>query len=524
MLYGLVSALSTNTLPSPATKQPLATENNNQGVRESNTIAVPEKSDLQKILYALTSEEQSHLLRTYLSTIEAQQVKNIALYFTQQNLSFEKTLSIQLVIAEHWLSFSPSDAITFSIEHLPQAISQITIELILLKSCNSPSTVINCVTGLPENNKVDRALLNIATKFSQSGEPIKAVYWASTIGLEELRIKSVNDVAQRWVSDSPEAAFEWANSREDFTGIAKIAIVHISHSDAWLAYSLVSYIPDDNGDVRGEMYNAIIENLIKKQDFTTVMSILESASHHESIADVARSWIDSDPKTALQWALSYDDYSVFALRAVDQLTIKEHWQAFEIASQVADNKTKLREDMFNSIISDRASNADFNTIMSMLEQLPGSELPETYYPSFIDQWSWQDPHAAIEAVLTLPDSVAKSISLATAMSALAIQSPQDALRLSSNITNTTIKASATGGAIAGWAVHDIDQVLDWASDQTSSEDLDESIHVASQRLLDSEIDNESLVRLTNNIYSNELRDKLLKEIENRLQPDDEFDN
>ena len=131
------------------------------------------------------------------------------------------------------------------------------------------------------------------------------------------------------------------------------------------------------------------------------MSILESASQHETIASIGRKWIKADPKSALEWSLNYENFHELGLRAIDELTKTDYKKAFEITSSINSDRNGLRKDMFTSIFSDRADQEDFSSILQMLNQLPAGEATENYYDIFITQWTESEPRTAVDALFML---------------------------------------------------------------------------------------------------------------------------
>ena len=478
---------------------------------------------IQRVLDASSDQKAIALLNQFLVNFEETSYDNeskkertvteIAYFFAQADLVESRYRIVNLLLVEYWVSYSAVDALLFSQTQLNKKIIIPAVETVLFNHCDELDNISTCINELTYNANVEQGIINIVNKALSNNQFIKAIHWADVIEDIDLKAPLINSVTLAWVNADAEDAFQWSASREKFTDIAKAAIKKIVETDPWLAYNLVTQISETNSQKRSELYVVIVDTLIAKGDFLTMVSILESASQHETISEVAQKWIDADPKSALEWALNYEDFSTLGLRAIDELTKSDYQEAFEITSLVPDDKRNLRMDMYNSIFSDRAQKDDYTTIMSLLSQLPRSEKAENYYENFIDEWAWQDPQSAIGAVLELPHSAKKTEFVMETLQTWSEKEPFSAIKNVNNLKGEGVKVSATVGVIQGWATKDMNEMIDWVFEQPNSETLDVSIAQASNRLVRKQQDKMPLIRLAGKIKDDKLRESTLAKIQ-----------
>ena len=210
---------------------------------------------------------------------------------------------------------------------------------------------------------------------------------------------------------------------------------------------------------------------------------------------------------------------------MDEFTKKDHWAAYDLASQIPLNRQEFRVNMFTSIISERADNDDYESIMAMLEKMPSHENIELYYESFIGKWAWKDPSNAMLAVKQLPDSSQKTQFFIEAITLWGGKEPLVALKTAQQTNSEELKVAAVGGVIEGWAEKDFNGVVEWIESQPSSASLDHSLAAASIKLLDKEVAKQPLISLINNITDETIRHELQQKVQSNRRSDTylEFD-
>jgi len=455
-------------------------------------------------------------LEILLAKVSANDLKDIAFYLAQLSQSHPHYQISNLLVIQYWSTLSANKAFTFSINHLPEPVKFNAISTVLKTHCKVLTEVTDCLDSLNSLHNFDKNLISTSKTALENSNFSDAILWASAIDNEISRTQLIDSISRQWIDNDAEQAFLWAVSNNNYKGLANNAILNILNIDAWRAYSLVTQIADTHSEQRSELYTVIVNSLVTRGDFLTVMSILESASQHETIAGVARKWIEADPRSALEWSLSYEDFYSMALRAIDELTQKDHQQAFEITLLVPNSRSVLRKDMFNSIFSDRAQNKDFETIMALIKRLPPQENAEEYYDNFITQWSWENPQAAVNAVLKLPNSPKKAQLITNTINAWAEKTPKEAAALLQRLEDNSLRESAITGILEGWTINEAEAASQWLSSQPSSNELDNSIASASERLLRTQKDKTVIRQLARQISNEELRASTLNAIDKHV--------
>jgi len=525
---GLHHALNSKTLPSiEKSASQVAPSAQNEDVFDlvkiSKNSIIDKYPIINDILNTTKISTLLPLLDKFLSNLNQQEIIQVASFFSQTNLSAAHYETINLATIKHWSKLSALNALTFSQTQFSEPIRLKAISTVLVTHCENSGAIKLCIAELPYSNHIHNSLIAISQKALSENLFSKALLWANPIQESDKREMQISRITKDWIATNAEEAFLWASSNDGFSDVAKQAIKKVLETDPWQAYSLVTQTSDIHSEKRSQLYTVLVNTLVEAEDFLTMMSILESASQHETITKVARKWIDKDPKSALQWALTYEGFHSLGLRAIDELTKTDHQQAFEIASLIPNNRQGLRRDMLNSIFSDRAQNDDFTTIMQLINQLPKQEKAEDYYDNFITLWAWQDPESAADAVLKLPASTKKSSFVINTLKAWAEKDPKDALAAIGQLNDKVTQNNATTGVLQGWANKDIDAALNWLSSQTSSAELDNSIATASGQLLRTREDKNVMRRLAEKIEDEKLRESTLNTIENHVFSELDFD-
>lgn len=463
------------------------------------------------------------ILEKFLSQLNENEIHEVASYFSQSNLPSDRYEIVNITTIKYWSKLSIFNALSFSQSQFSDPTRFNATSEALITHCTALKLIKECIHALPNEYELDKNIQSITQKALNDNHYPTALFWANAIVTFDRRTQLIDIISDQWVVFNAEEAFIWGNSHENFTATAIKAIKKILTNDPWLAYNLVTQISDTHSEKRSQLYTVLVNSLVDTGDFLTIMSILESASQHEAVTGLARKWIEADPKNALEWALNYEEFYSLGLRAIDELTKTNHQQAFEITILLPDSRKALREDMFNSIFSDRAKNNDFETIMQLIQQLPQQEKAEDYYDNFITQWAWEDPLAAMNAVLELPNSPKKAALITNTTKFWAKQSPKDALLAINKLTDRTLKENATTGILEGWTSTEPSAVAQWLSSQPSSPALDASISQASSQLLRGQRDKSIILTIAEKISDNTLRESTLKKINNHVFSELEFD-
>jgi len=525
--FALYNALNSKPIPTTSTASKVINTEIVDLVRPADTSSTDDTLKkfpaIQKILNTTHVGELQALLDNFLSGLEEEQLIEVAYFFSEADIEPARFASINLTVIEYWTKKSPTNALSFSQTHFYKALKSQAIDRVLLTKCFGKEDIKECISDLPYSEEIEMRLLTISEIAHSKNNYSKALIWADAIQNAELKLSTINRITKDWISNDAEQAFQWAALREPFIETAKAAINQIVETDPWQAYTLVTQITDVNfAELRSKMYTKIVNTLVASGDYLTVMSILESASQHETIASVARKWIDADPKSALEWALNYEDLHSLGLRAIDELTKKDHQTAFEIASLITNDRRDLRKDMFTSIFSDRAYQEDYSSIMQMLKQLPRGEAAENYYDIFITQWADSEPELAIEAILSLPTNDTKATFIVDALEIWSEQAPLKAAKELNTLNNELERTSAITGLISGWGKHDANGMFEWLSTQASSPELDGSIAQASNNLVSKQPDKELAIKLTNRISDEALRTKTLEKIQSHVYSEPDY--
>jgi hypothetical protein len=407
-------------------------------------------------------------------------------------------LAYQNAVITSWASQQPDRAFA-SVQAMPptwqrrQLLQQVTSEV----AQRDPAFALELLKSVDPSEQL--SLRTIVADEWVRFDPAGAAQWIATME-PRLQGQLAYEVADAYLAQRPEEALAWALriARSPGRNLWSHMVGELARENHEQAWQLAQNA--ENPAQRMRASGEVIKTLAVP-DPALAMSYLQklpqSGARMEIAAEVGNAIAAATPAAAIAWLESIDD-SRMRVDVANTMAYNLAQRDVETAAKLVDRVPKEARTQWISAVAMAYATSDPARGAEWLARY--GELPEQVLTSFARNVAVTDPEVALDMVERFDDKQ-RDLVLRGVLPRIAQQSPETAVRLIDDITDTQAREAATMHVAGAWAQYDAPAARKWVLSMPWGDARDSAI----QAVMDSSTSLEDTLSLIGQIQSPQKR-------------------
>ncbi|HVU37595.1 MAG TPA: sigma-70 family RNA polymerase sigma factor [Opitutales bacterium] len=395
-----------------------------------------------------------------------------ALTATGQIADAEMRKSLQTDVLSHLANYDPKQALAL-LQSLPamqesRAFRNMYEAVFSTWAGNDPAAASAAVMKLPANRMRVFAIQNVADGWA-STDPQGALAWAATLPAGAIRSGAMNSALTELAQTDPQAAISFAGNLTDSMDrnnyLGKIA-------SEWGQNDPAAALAWADENVSGKAHDDAVQGILGKLGLSNpeaaqayVAQMPDNPLRDEAINQLAVSWAEGDPKSALNWMQTLDGPNGATPTVLAQMVnIVNDWAVIDPRGTAAYVQTLEGSPNFGRLMAQIGANwasADPQTALAWAQSVPADGGYNDATKAVLTAIAVQDPQAAWNDAGQMLTGDARNEAMSNIIIKWSAQNPAQAVPALASLPEGSLLDKATSTLATNWLKQDPTAASQW---------------------------------------------------------------